>query len=301
MCDVDKWMSWRHRSGVLKIRRSALYVPASNARALAKSRLLDCDAIIVDLEDSIAAEEKAAARAAAVAAAREGGFGRRELIVRVNGLDTAWGSDDLAAVRNAGFDAVLAPKVSTPGEVERYGALLAPGVELWIMVETCQGVLRLDALTAARSVAPMTTLVMGTNDLAKEMRGAFTPARTWFLPFLSFAVAAARIHGLTVLDGVFDALDDPAGLMAACAQSVEFGCDGRTLVHPNQIAACNAAFTPTAEGVARASAIVTAFEQPGSASKGVLRVGGLMVERLHLDNARRVLELARCCVDRTVP
>ncbi len=281
-----------------KLSRSVLYLPASSPRALAKSRSLNCDAVILDLEDAVAPEEKSAARIAAVAAGKEGGFGDRRLIVRVNGLETEWGADDLSAIADAGFDAVLAPKVSTPEDVHRYAGLIGPGAELWIMIETCRAVFQVEALAASATTSPLTTFVFGSNDLVKEMRVVLTPARTPLLAFLSVAVAAARLHGLTMLDGVFNGLDDPDGLTAACAQSVEFGCDGRTLIHPGQIAICNAAFTPSDDQVSRARAIVSAFEQPDNHGKGALRVDGAMVERLHLAEARRTVSLARECSER---
>ena len=276
------------------LRRSALYLPASNARAIAKARTLPCDVVILDLEDSVVPEEKGRARDAAVAAAREGGFGERLLVARANGLDTEWGEADLAALASAGFGAILVPKIASAADVGRY-AERAGDTELWIMIETCGSLFALEPIAAMAASTRLTTMVLGTNDLAKEMRARFGAGRAPFLPFLSFAVAAARLHGLAVLDGVYNAIDDPEGFAAACAQSVDYGCDGRTLIHPSQIAACNAAFSPDETAVHRAEAIVAAFEAPENAGKGALRVDGAMAERLHLEEARRTIALAKAC------
>jgi len=276
------------------LRRSALYLPASNARAIAKARTLPCDVVILDLEDAVAPEEKGRARDAAVAAAREGGFGERLLVARANGLDTEWGEADLAALAGAGFGAILVPKIASAADVGRY-AERAGDTELWIMIETCGSLFGLEPIAAMAASTRLTTMVLGTNDLAKEMRARFGAGRAPFLPFLSFAVAAARLHGLAVLDGVYNAIDDPEGFAAACAQSVDYGCDGRTLIHPSQIAACNAAFSPDETAVHRAEAIVAAFEAPENAGKGALRVDGAMAERLHLEEARRTIALAKAC------
>ena len=281
----------------ITLRRSALFMPASNPRALAKARSLPCDAVILDLEDAVAPDEKGRARNAAAAAAREG-FGPRTLVLRANGLDTPWGVDDLAAAAGAPFDAVLAPKVDTPDDVRRYAAALGTRQELWIMVETCRGVLALDALAACARDTPLTTVVLGFNDLATEMRAKPGPDRAPFLPFLSHAVAAARAHGLRVLDAVYNAIDDAEGFARSCAQSVEFGCDGRSLIHPSQVAPCNAAFSPSAGEVASARAIVDAFALPENRGKGAVRVGGAMAERLHLAEAERLLAFAAACAER---
>jgi citrate lyase subunit beta/citryl-CoA lyase len=274
-------------------RRSALYLPASNPRAIAKARGLPCDVVILDLEDAVAAEAKPQARAAAVAAIREGGFGRRELVVRVNALSTPWGADDCAALAQTPPAAVLLPKVDDPAAVAAYAARLG-GVALWAMVETAAAVLRLDALAGAPGLA---ALVMGTNDLAKELRARPGPDRLPLTSFLSQAVAAARAHGLAVLDGVYNAIDDADGFARECAQGAAFGFDGKTLIHPAQIAACNTAFSPDADEVARAEAIVAAFADPAAAGRGAIRLDGAMVERLHLDQAHRTLALARAATD----
>jgi len=273
-------------------RRSALYMPAGNPRAIEKARGLACDVVILDMEDSVAPDSKPAARDLAVAAVAEGGFGRRELVVRVNGLDTPWGEADLAAVAAGAVqpDAVLVPKVSTPGDVAAYAGRLPEGVALWIMVETCASLFALDALAAAGG--PLAALVIGSNDLVKEMRCRVDAERRPLQAALSLTVAAGRARGLTVLDGVWNDIADLEGLEHQCRQGVEFGFDGKTLIHPDQIAAANRAFAPEPDEVAWARTVAAAFDSPENRGKGVLRVEGRMVERLHLDQALRLLEIA---------
>lgn len=276
-------------------RRSALYLPASNPKALAKARTLPADVVILDLEDAVAPENKAEARAMAVTAVAEGGFGQRELVVRANGLDTEWGADDLAAAAAAGPDAVLVPKVSSPAEVRAYDAALASApahTRLWIMIETCACLPVLHDLAACAGDTRLAGFVLGTNDLAKEMRARPGLARTPFLPILTMAVAAARAHGLVVLDGVCNEFRDLDRFAAEAAQGLEFGFDGKTLIHPDQIAPCNAVFSPDAAEIAWAEAVEAAFALPENAGKGAIKVDGKMVELLHLDQARRVLAVA---------
>lgn len=275
----------------IRPRRSALYMPASNAKAIEKARTLDCDVVILDLEDAVAPDAKGDARAAAIAAVRAGGFGRRELIVRANGLDTPWGADDLAALATARPDGVLVPKIGDADAVAAHAAAV-PGVPLWVMIETTGAVFRLEEIARAVAVAGGGGFVLGTNDLAKDMRARLTVARTPFLGMMALAVAAARGAGLAILDGVHNVIDDEAGLADQCAQGAEFGFDGKTLIHPRQIAACNAAFTPDAAAVAWARMIIAAFAAPENAGKGALRVEGRMVERLHLAQAERDLAVA---------
>ncbi len=276
-------------------RRSALYLPASNQKALAKARTLAADVVILDLEDAVAPDLKAEARAAAVAAVSEGGFGRRELVVRANALNTAWGAEDLAAISAVGPDAVLVPKVSSPQEVRAYDAALAaapPQTRLWIMIETCACLPLLHDIAACTADTRLAGFVLGTNDLAKEMQAKPSRARTPFLPILTMAVAAARAHGLIVLDGVCNEFRDLDLFRAEAEQGLEFGFDGKTLIHPDQIAPCNAVFSPSSEEVAWASAVTAAFELPENAGKGAIKVDGKMVELLHLDQARRTLAIA---------
>ncbi len=275
-------------------RRSALYVPASNARAVEKSRTLPCDVVILDLEDAVAPEQKADARDRAVATVRAGGFGARELVVRVNGLDTPWGADDLAALTPVAPAAILVPKVSAAADLQPYSQALETrtGTALWAMIETARSIFRLDEIAATAMNGRLACFVVGTNDLIKETGFQSGPERLPLLGALGLIVLAARAHGLAVLDGVFNAIDDAAGFARQSAQGREFGFDGKTLIHPGQIAACNAAFTPDAAAVAAARRIVEAFAAPENAGRGAIRVEGQMVERLHLVQAQRTLALA---------
>ena len=273
--------------------RSVLYAPAANTRALEKAAGLPCDAVILDLEDSVAPERKPEARAAAAAAIRGGGFGRRLVAVRVNGLETEWGPDDLRAVLAAGPDVVVAPKIATAADLDGYRAALsgAPAsLHLWAMVETAGAVLNLGAIAEGGRPSRLSGLVMGLNDLATDLRARSDPARSAFAYALSATVTAARAYGLIALDGVSNDISDPAALEAECRQARDLGFDGKTLIHPDQIAVANRAFSPTEAEVDWAEAVAAAFhEAPGA---GVLRVRGVMVERLHLREAERVLGLA---------
>lgn len=273
-------------------RRSALYMPAANARAIEKARELACDVVILDLEDAVAPDAKETARGQAVEAVRAGGFGPREVVIRVNGLDTPWGAADLGAAAAAGPDAVLVPKVSAPEDLAAYAAALGGGARLWAMIETCLAVLRLDALGAAAADSGAEAWVVGSNDLAKEMRCSPGVERAPLQPALALAVTAARAHGLAVLDGVFNDIADADGFARQCAQGLAFGFDGKTLIHPSQIDPANRAFTPDAVEVAQARAVAAAFDRPENAGKGVLKVEGRMVERLHLAEARRLIAVA---------
>ncbi|WP_230483676.1 HpcH/HpaI aldolase/citrate lyase family protein [Sphingomonas sp. Leaf21] len=275
------------------ILRSALFLPASNARAIAKARTLDSDAVILDLEDAVAPEAKATAREAAAAAVREGGFGKRMLIVRTNGLDTAWAAADLAALASIRPAAVLIPKVNDVATLERARAALGPDVALWAMIETCRGILSLPALAAAARGLGLTALVAGTNDLAKDMRLPAPPAPEALLPLRVQIVVAARAAGLIALDGVCNALDAPERLVAECAEGRRLGFDGKTLIHPNQIGLANQGFGPSEAEIARAQRIVSAFADPAQAALGAIRLDGQMVERLHLAEAERILALTR--------
>jgi citrate lyase subunit beta/citryl-CoA lyase len=275
--------------------RSLLFLPASNPRALEKARTLACDAVVLDLEDSVGPEHKEAARAAAVAAVRTGGFGGRTVAIRVNGLDTDWGEADLAAAAACGPDAVLVPKIDGPDDVDAGEAALAgapPQTRLWAMIETCRAVLHLEAIAARARQTRLAALVVGVNDLSKDLRCANGGDRAPLTYALSKAVTAARAHGLIALDGVHNDLDDAQGLAAECLQGKTFGFDGKSLIHPNQIEAANRAFAPSPAELAWARRVVEAFAGPDAQGKGVLRVDGAMVERLHLAQAARLLALA---------
>jgi citrate lyase subunit beta/citryl-CoA lyase len=282
-------------------RRSALYLPASNAKAIAKARTLPADVIILDLEDAVAPDAKAEARAAAVAAVQEGGFGDREVAIRVNGRGTPWGADDLAAVVASGADAILVPKVDGPADIESYHAALsaAPATtQLWAMIETCASVGQLPAIAATAASTRLSLFVMGTNDLAKEMRARLTPDRAPFLPFFSMTVAAARAHGVAVLDGVCNEFRDLAIFGAEVEQGLLYGFDGKTLIHPDQIAPCNAIFSPTEAELLWAGKIIEAFTVRENANKGAIKVDGKMVELLHLEQAKRLVAVADMIVAR---
>lgn len=285
-------------TGDVRPRRSALYMPASNPRAVDKARELPCDVVILDLEDAVAPEAKAEAREAAVAAVTAGGFGPREVVIRVNGLDTPWGAEDLAAAALAGPDAVLAPKIGGPEDVDAYAQALPGGAPLWIMVETAQALFRLDAIAARARAGALSALVVGSNDLAKELRCRPGVARAPLTAALSMTVAAGRAYGLAVLDGVFNDIADAEGLARQCMQGADYGFDGKTLIHPSQVAAANAAFTPDADEVTQARAVVAAFDSPENAGKGVLKVEGRMTERLHLEAARRLIAVAEAIAAR---
>ncbi len=278
-------------SELIRPRRSALYLPASNARAADKARSLSCDVVILDLEDAVAPDAKFEARALAAAAVQAGGYGGRELVVRANGLDTAWGHDDLAAVAGACPDAVLIPKVSSPADLQAARTAVGPDLPIWAMIETCAAMFALDALGAASSALGVSVWVIGSNDLAKEMHCALTTDRGPLLTALSLSVMAARAHGLTILDGVFNDISDAEGLARQCIQGADFGFDGKTLIHPGQIEAANLAFSPDPAAVAWARVVVGAFAEPGTSDKGVLKIDGRMVERLHLAEAERLIAI----------
>lgn len=273
-------------------RRSALYLPGSNARAMEKARSLPCDVVILDLEDSVAPEAKTAARALACEAVRAGGFGAREVVLRVNGLDTPWGADDLAAAQVARPEAVLVPKAASPTDLAAYRSALGAEIPLWAMIETCPAIFALDAMGQASRAHGVDCWVIGGNDLVKEMRCRLDADRTPLLAALSMAVMAARAHGLPVLDGVYNDIPDLAGLARECEQGAGLGFDGKSLIHPSHLEAANRAFSPDPEALAWARTVDRAFDAPESAGKGVLKVEGRMVERLHLAQARRLIALA---------
>ncbi|APF36389.1 CoA ester lyase [Chelatococcus daeguensis] len=289
----------------IRPRRSALYMPGSNARALEKARSLPADVVILDLEDAVAPEAKETARAQVSAAVTAGGFGPREVIVRVNGLDTPWGEEDLAAAIACVPDAILLPKVSTPAVLATVGRRLATAgaphkIRIWAMVETPLAILNIAEIAAAAAdqATRLECFVMGTNDLAKETGARLVPGRAPMLPWLATSLAAARAHGLSILDGVYNNLSDADGFAAECAEGRDMGFDGKTLIHPGQIAAANAAFAPEEAEVAHARAIIAAFDAPENAGKGAINLDGRMVERLHAAMARRTVSLAEAIAAR---
>jgi len=279
-------------------RRSILYMPGSNARALEKGRDLPADGLILDLEDAVAPEVKVQARDAVVKALQKG-FGEREVLVRINGLDTRWWVEDINAVAAARPDAVLVPKVSSPQQLQDLAARLVdmgtdPRVRVWAMMETPLAMLNVRDIAAAAldSETRLAGFVMGTNDLAKDTRAHLVAGREPMVPWLMNCVAAARAYGLDILDGVYNDIGDAEGFAVECRQARDFGFDGKTLIHPRQIEPCNAAFSPSPEEVETARKIIAAFDVPENENKGVLQIDGRMVERLHAEMARRTVAIA---------
>jgi len=280
-------------------RRTALYVPGSNARAVAKAPHLGADVVIFDLEDAVAPDAKAEARRrVAEALAPPADPPGAERVIRINGLDTPWGGEDLAAAIAARPGAILIPKVSSSAEVERVRAAIraldaTAAIPLWAMIETPRAVLDpLDIAAAHDEALPLTAFVLGLNDLSRETGTRQVPGRAPMLPWMMNTLAAARAAGLAVLDGVFNDIADAAGFAAECAAARDCGFDGKTVIHPAQIAPCNAAFSPSNEELAEAQRIVAAFALPENAGRGAIALGGRMVERLHADMAARRLAFA---------
>lgn len=282
----------------IRPRRSLLYMPGSNPRAMEKARELPADGVILDLEDAVAPDAKAKARELIIAALKQGGFRRREVIVRINGLDTPWYQDDLA-VAAAVPDAILVPKVSGPEqlrEVARHlvGVRAEATIGIWAMMETPLAMLNAREIAAAArdDGSRLAGFVMGTNDLAKDTRARLLPGRAPMLPWLMTCIAAARAYGIDIVDGVYNELGNAEGFAAECRQARDLGFDGKTLIHPQQIVPCNEAFSPAADEVAWARKIIGAFELRENASKGVIQVDGRMVERLHAEMAQRTVAIA---------
>lgn len=280
-------------------RRSVLYMPGANKRALEKAKTLPADSLILDLEDSVAPEAKAQARDSVCAAVKAGGYGHRELVIRVNAIETPWGMDDLRAAVAAVPDAILVPKVSQPGDIvtaaKVLGSVHAPGkTRLWAMMETPKSMLN------AREIAALGTepehrlacLVMGTNDLLKESRARALHNRIAVVPWLAMTLVAARAFGLDILDGVYNDFRDDKGFREECEHGRTLGMDGKTLIHPSQVTPCNEIFSPTDEEVTWSRAIIAAFDKPENDHKGVITVDGKMVERLHLAMAERTVAIA---------
>jgi citrate lyase subunit beta/citryl-CoA lyase len=286
-------------------RRSVLYMPGSNARAIEKARTLPVDGVILDLEDAVAPDAKVQAREQVAAAVKAGGFGSREVFIRVNGIDTEWHADDLAAAAHAGPDAILVPKISEVTQLERVGQrLLDMKIELrtrvWAMIETPQAIFNIEALAAEAhdSETRLAGFVMGTNDLAKETRARLVPGRAPMLPWLAQCLLAAHAHGIDILDGVYNDLSNAQGFEAECIQGRDLGFDGKTLIHPNQVEPCNKVFSPSAEEVAQARKLIAAFDRPENKGKGVVQVDGRMVERMHAEMARRTVAIAEAIAAR---
>jgi citrate lyase subunit beta/citryl-CoA lyase len=289
----------------IRPRRSVLYMPGSNARALEKAKTLPADGVILDLEDSVAPDAKEAARQQVVDAVKAGGFGMREVFIRVNGVDTPWHADDLSAAAHAAPDAILVPKIANPETLELIGRrLLDMGTDhktrVWAMIETPLAIFNILSIAAEAkdSESRLSGFVMGTNDLAKDTRARLVPGRAPMLGWLATCVAAARIYGIDILDGVYNDIGNADGFEMECRQGVELGFDGKTLIHPNQIGPCNAAFSPSSEEVAQARKMIAAFDLPENKNKGVVSIDGRMVERLHAEMARRTVAIAEAIAAR---
>jgi len=292
---------------IIRPRRSVLYMPGSNARAIDKARTLPVDGVILDLEDAVAPEAKEQARAQVADAVKAGGFGPREVFIRVNGIDTPWHADDLAAAAHAGPDAILVPKIFAVEQLERVGRRLLDmhtnhKTRIWAMIETPAAIFNINALAAEAhdSETRLAGFVLGTNDLAKETRARLMPGRAPMVSWLATCLLAAHGHGIDILDGVYNDLSDATGFEAECAQARDMGFDGKTLIHPNQVAACNSVFSPSEDEVAQARAIIAVFDLPENKNKGVVRIDGRMVERMHADTARRTVAIATAIAARQI-
>jgi citrate lyase subunit beta/citryl-CoA lyase len=280
---------------ILRPRRSVLYMPGANERALEKARTIETDALILDLEDSVAPDAKAEARERVCAAATSGAYGYREIVIRTNGLGTEWHEADFAAAAKAGPDAVLVPKVDSAEEVlQLVAALEAAGApehtKLWAMIETPIAFLHVEEIAAAHE--RLTVLVMGVNDLVNETYARHVPGRAPVLASLSLAILAARAAGKVILDGVYNDVKNEEGFLAEAQQGRDFGFDGKTLIHPSQVAPANAAFAPSEDEVEHAKVVIAAFEEAQAAGKGVVTVNGRMIENLHVRDAERILAVA---------
>jgi citrate lyase subunit beta/citryl-CoA lyase len=290
----------------IRPRRSVLYMPGSNARALEKAKTLPADGVILDLEDAVAPDAKVAARDQVVATVKAGGFGSREVFIRINGIDTPWFADDLNAVVAAAPDAILIPKISNAEQPEQIGARLLSlhanlRMRVWAMIETPTAVFNVRAIasTARDSETRLAGFVMGTNDLAKETRARLLPGRGPMLPWLSTCVLAAREYGIDILDGVYNDISNAEGFAQECGQARDLGFDGKTLIHPSQIEPCNAAFSPTPDEVTQARKMIAAFDMPENKDRGVVQIDGRMVERMHAEMARRTVAIAEAIEGRS--
>lgn len=289
----------------IRPRRSVLYMPGSNARAIEKAKTLPADGVIIDLEDAVAPDAKVAARKQVAEAVKAGGFGKREVFIRVNGIDTEWHADDLHDAGRAAPDGIVVPKVSSPEQLEMIGRrLLDMGVDhktrVWAMIETPIAILNVKdiAAAAADSETRLAGFILGTNDLAKETGAKFVPGRAPMLPWLATCILAARAYGVSILDGVYNDLSNAEGFLRECEQGRDLGFDGKTLIHPNQVGPCNDVFSPGADEVAQARKIIAAFDQPENKGKGVVSLDGRMVERMHADIARKTVAIADAIAER---
>jgi citrate lyase subunit beta/citryl-CoA lyase len=284
----------------IRPRRSILYMPGSNPRALDKARTLQADGLILDLEDAVAPAAKQTARDQVVAAVRAGGYGKREVVIRINGIYSEWGEDDLAAVVTSGADAILVPKIETAAQLNKVADLMAingapDDMKVWVMAEAPRAILDIDAITGAEP--RLTFVVMGTSDLSKALRIPADPGRTGLVTSLTQCILAARAHGLDILDGIHGDLADTGGLERACYHGKALGFDGKTLIHPGQIETANRVFGVSGEQVAKASEIIAAWQETADRGHGIAVVNGRMIEKLHAEEAHRILALHAATAD----
>jgi citrate lyase subunit beta/citryl-CoA lyase len=284
---------------MIRPRRSLLFMPGSNARALEKGRNLPADGLILDLEDAVAPDAKATAREMIAQAIAAKGFGGREVLIRINALDSPWWIDDISMAGKARPDGILVPKISSVEDLsaiaDRLGDIGADmSIKVWAMIETSRAVLHAEELAAASRDSEMRLagFVFGPNDISRETRIRMQPGRAAMLAMITHCILATRLHGLEILDGPYSDFSNFDGFAQECAQARDLGFDGKTLIHPGQVEACNAIFTPPEEEVAQARNIIAAFERPENAARGAIQLDGRMVERLHADMAKRTIAIA---------
>ena len=287
----------------IRPRRSVLYMPGANERALEKAKTLPADALILDLEDAVAPDAKLEARERVCAVVKAGGYGPRELIIRINGHDTEWGKADLKAAAHARPDGILAPKVNSGDDIAWLNEGLSEAgaeaaLQLWVMIETPQAILNLKEIAANAKTTRLAGFVIGSNDLLKDFRADPMPARENLAACYTFAIAAARAFDLLVFDGVYNDIANAEGFAAEARQAKAFGFDGKTLIHPSQVEPCNAIFAPPADSVKQARDVIAAFADPANAGKGVLKINGRMTELLHLAQAKRMVAVAEAIAAR---
>ena len=293
------------KQSTTKPRRSALYIPGSNDRALEKVKSLDVDSIIFDLEDSIAPEQKEMARINLTKFLQNGGYGHRELVIRINSINTPWGMEDLSTALSMRPDAILIPKVSCPEDLKKIENLIdnepnSANTKLWIMMETPMSIVNANAIVEGSGTGKsrLSALVMGTNDLAKETGASLSNNRFAMISWLMTCLAVARAHGLVIIDGVFNDIANFEGFKAECQQGRDMGMDGKTLIHPNQIEPCNEIFSPTPESILWSQKVIKEFDKSENSDKGVIQIDGKMVERLHLQIARQTVSVAKSIKNR---
>lgn len=287
----------------IRPRRSVLYMPGANERALEKAKTLPADSLILDLEDAVAPEAKVDARERVCGVVKAGGYGPRELIIRINGQDTEWGKADLKAAAHVKPDAILAPKVTSGDDIRWLDEALSEAgasaqLGLWVMIETPLSILSIKEIAATKKTTRLAGFVMGSNDLIKDFRAEPMPGRENLAACYTLAIAAARAYDLLVFDGVYNDIADADGFVAECRQSKAFGFDGKTLIHPSQVEPCNTIFAPPQDAVKQARDVISAFADPANAGKGVIKVNGKMTELLHLAQAKRLVAVADAIAQR---